>query len=211
MMAESGSVSRLKALSKSSRWSRFISFLFGVIIVVFFTLLGSGIESATEVVNFSSPLFTVVRAASVGLGTGYYLGASLESGSRSRQWVLLGAFTALAVWGFFTLNIRLFWQVPASALIPVGGVLSILAQITPAVQNTEEYREAYRFLSGTVTSVAVVLLSTIEFLSTLVQRFLGWFLSVASALIVDVLALLVTLLVGIYIGAWGMEAERQEG
>ncbi|SNR60471.1 hypothetical protein SAMN06266787_10612 [Halorubrum ezzemoulense] len=208
-MGKSESTNLFQTISQSPRWSRVISFSFGIILVAFFGFLGLGIESTTEVLDFSSSFISVVQAASVGLGMGYYLGASLKGRNGSRQWILLGIFTGLTIWGILILNTQLFWRIPTFTLIPLGGVLSIFAHLTPAVQNEKKYRELFRFISGLLTTIIVVFLRVAELLATLVVDLISWITSTTPTFIIALVAIFVALFVGFVLGIWAEEQDNQ--
>ena len=159
--------------------------------MVFLGLFGMGIERTTDVVDLESPFITVVRAASLGLGTGYYLGASLKGGDKSHQWVLLGAFFTLTVWGGVTLQRQLLQWIPVWSLIVIGGILSIFAHLTPAIQDSENYKSTFKFLSGILTTAIVVFLGIFEFLLTLLQRFWSWFTSLTQEIYVGIAVVII--------------------
>jgi len=149
---------------------RYISFIFGVLLVVFFWALGLGIDNAVTSIDLSSQLVTITRSASIGLGTGYYLGATLIRTETSERWIFLGIFLTIAT-GTIAASINTIISNPISINIllePIvilsGGLVSILAHRTPAVQTNKEYKSIFRFISGYATTVIVVILASINYI-----------------------------------------------
>jgi len=158
-----------------SSQDRYVSFVFGVLLVVFFSAVGWGIDNATTVIDLSSQLTTVTRSASVGLGTGYYFGATLTEKETSKRWVLFGIFFSVSIGAIIAsllpvLSDSKTVNLLQPAVILTGGLVSILANITPAVQTNKQYKEIFRFISGYVTTGLVVLLASINYLVTLFNK-----------------------------------------
>ena len=129
-----------------SSQERYVSLIFGVLLVVFFSALGWGIDNATAVIDLSSQLTTITQSASVGLGTGYYFGATLTEKETSRRWVLFGIFSSVAIGAIITSLLPVFSDSETvnllqPAVILAGGLVSIFANITPAVQTNEQYKK----------------------------------------------------------------------
>jgi hypothetical protein len=153
------------------RWrTQSVSFLFGVLLVIFLWILGAAVQEATDVINLSGRFITIVRAASVGLGTGYYLGASIKEDKNSTLWIFLGIFLTLSV-GFGIANdTQILGWIPASGLIIIGAVLSIFAHLTPAIQNDSEIRELFNFISGIATTGVVVIIGISDYAVTVLIK-----------------------------------------
>lgn len=155
-----------------SSQERYVSLIFGVLLVVFFSALGWGIDNATAVIDLSSQLTTITQSASVGLGTGYYFGATLTEKETSRRWVLFGIFSSVAIGAIITSLLPVFSDSETvnllqPAVILAGGLVSIFANITPAVQTNEQYKKTFSFISGYLTTGLVILLASIDYLITL--------------------------------------------
>ena len=170
------------------RIDRIASFGFGVILVTFLSLLSVGINSSTSTINLAPPAVTIARSASIGLGTGYYLGATLYEKESSLRWVFLGVFSAVtigsAAQGVYILvnsNYNTIYEliIPTSLII-LGSILSILAHFTPAIQNHEPFKKWFKFISGFVSTTVVTILATLEYVLTIISTFINWLLSLTT-------------------------------
>jgi len=153
------------------------AWLLGVIFVGFVALLGGAISSSTDLVDISGKLITSVRMASIGLGTGYYIGSSLHHQEAEKSWFLFGVFTALSVLAIYTNNAVIFGRFPAYILLITGAVLSVVAHVTPLVVNNEDYLALLRYTAGYVTTSAVVVLAISDYLLTLIFYIWNWYQS----------------------------------
>lgn len=183
--------------------SRYISFAFGVLLVALFSAIGWGIDNATNVINLSSQLTTIARSASIGLGTGYYLGATLTQNETSERWIFLGIFVAITIGAISTSvasvvpNELSITSLLEPIIIVVGVAVSMLAHQTPAIQTTEQYKEVFRFISGYITTIIVVILASVNYIFSI----LGKLDSIVSDNIKLVVGGLIILIVGIYLGS----------
>lgn len=183
--------------------SRYISFAFGVLLVALFSAVGWGIDNATNVIDLSSQLTTVARSASIGLGTGYYLGATLTQNETSERWIFLGIFVAITIGAISTSVISVIPnQISIASLlqpiiIVVGVAVSILAHQTPAIQTTDKYKEIFRFISGYVTTAVVAILASVNYIFSILAKLD----SIVSDNITLVIGGLIILLVGLYLGS----------
>jgi hypothetical protein len=170
------------------RIDRIASFGFGVILVTFLSLLSAGINSSTNAINLAWPGVTIARSASIGLGTGYYLGATLCQKESSLRWVFLGVFSAVtigsAAQGGYTLvnsNYNTVYEliIPTSLII-LGSILSILAHFTPAIQNHEPFKKWFKFISGFVSTIVVTILAALEHVLIIISTFTSWLSSLTT-------------------------------
>jgi hypothetical protein len=156
--------------------SRYISFTFGFSLVAFLWVVGWGIDNATTVIDLSSRLITIARSASIGLGTGYYLGATLTKKETSERWIFLGVFLAVTTGAISTSVMSIISdQVSIAALlqpaiIVIGVLVSILAHQTPAIQTNEQYKQMFYIISGYVTTAVVAVLASINYITLILNK-----------------------------------------
>lgn len=195
-------VERTRFTGDLDQKGRYTSFIFGVLLVIFFWALGLGIDNAVTAIDLSSQLVTITRSASIGLGTGYYLGATLIREETSERWVFLGIFLTIAAGTMFTsINSVISNTISINILLePIvilsGGLVSILAHRTPAVQTNREYKSIFRFISGYATTIVVVVLASINYilsiLDTLIAAISGnVFLYIAIAVVIFLFGIVV--------------------
>lgn len=183
----------LQEYLESPWYDQLISFILGVLVVVFLAFLGRAIGESTTVVDISGPLLINMRMASVGLGTGYYLGASFRQEGSGETWFLFGVFLSLAVGAFITVDSTIDGQYPASSLLILGGLVSTIAHLTPTINETEEYIKMLKFIGGYATTIVVVFLSVADYLITLATEFSNWFDGLTSIYQWLVIALIIAI------------------
>jgi sensor histidine kinase YesM len=161
---------------QNHQWYGSISaFVFGCLVVVSLALIGGAIGQSTDLINISGEIITVVRMASIGLGTGYYLGSSLKNREAGRSWFLFGAFSTLTVLAVMTVDGLILGQYPFYLLLVITGLTSVFAHMTPFIVNNESYMSLIKFVSGYMSTVAVTLLAISEYLLTMMSTLSSWY------------------------------------
>lgn len=175
MATKDESKSLLASIHSSKWYASITAWLFGVVVVVFLSLLGGAISSSTELIEISGQLITSVRMASIGLGTGFYLGSSIRHQESGKSWFLFGVFTALSVLAYFTTDGVILGQFPVYSLLVAGGVLTVIAHITPMVNENEEILQLLKYIAGYLSSMIVVIIASSKYLLSAVVFCWGWF------------------------------------
>lgn len=199
-MTENYNIELLNEAQNSKWFGPGSAIIFGIGTVIFLTLLSGAVEKSTDILNLSNNFITTIRLASIGLGTGYYLGQSLKKESTDLTWYLLGVFVTLTALAANSKHFLIFGNYPSYLLLIIGGVLSIIANITPLVNNTEDYKDLVRYLTGYITTIIVVFISISDYLYSLIVSVSNWF----SSLTLPEQAGIIILLVLLTIVLWGL-------
>ncbi|MFD1642201.1 hypothetical protein [Halohasta litorea] len=200
MSVQNADKSIFESFRESGWYAAITAWVFGVIVVVFLSLLGGAISSSTDLINISGEQITVVRMASVGLGTGYYIGLSLKNREAGKSWFMFGIFSALSVISYFTVDTVVFEQIPAYAILIVGSVLTMFAHGTPVVTNNEQYLKLLKYISGYTSTVVVVILATSKYILSLIRFGINWYdsLPFPQQLLLIVLVLVISYFLKIF-------------
>ncbi len=167
----------LDKVSTSSWYGPATAWVLGVTAIAFLSFLGLAVQSSTELIDVSGSFITSVRMASIGLGTGYYIGSSLRHRESGKSWFLFGVFSALSVLAYVTADTMIAGQYPAYILLILGSILTIVAHATPLVVKNEDYLNLLRYLAGYASTAVVVFLATMDYVLSLILFCWGWFQS----------------------------------